>query len=222
MKTKIQIKTLGGSLLFEYESENNTKKKTLEKAVNRGADLTGAYLRGAYLRGAYLAGADLAGADLTRADLTGAYLRGADLRGAYLRGADLAGADLTRADLTGADLRGADLRKIQSYFQIIPEGGTFTAWKKCDNECLVKIEIPAKAKRHNSLGGRKCRASYVKTLQIWDKDGNEVKECCGQRDGETIYKVGRLTKPDKYDSNPLEECSNGIHFFITKQEAQDW
>ena len=74
MKTKIQIKTLGGSLLFEYESDNNTKKKTLEKAVNGRADLKGADLTGAYL--------------------TGAYLTGADLRGAYLRGADLTGADL--------------------------------------------------------------------------------------------------------------------------------
>ena len=98
MKTKIQIKTLAGSLLFEYESEKNTAKETIEKAVQdkkdlRGADLTGAYLRGAYLRGAYLTGADLRGADLTGADLRGAYLRGADLRGADLRGADLRGAD---------------------------------------------------------------------------------------------------------------------------------
>ena len=26
-------------------------------------------------------------------------------------------------------------------------------------------------------------------------------------------------KPDKFDPNPMEECSGGIHFFITKQEA---
>ena len=182
MKTKIQIKTLGGSLLFEYESEKNTSKKTLIEAVNRGADLRGA-------------------------DLTDAYLRGAYLRDAYLR---------------GADLRGADLKKLQSYFQIIPEEGSFIGWKKCANRCLLKLEIPARAKRHNSLGGRKCRASYVKTIGIWDSNGNQITECVGNHDKKTIYKVGRLTKPDKYDPDPLKECSNGIHFFITKQEVIDW
>ncbi len=126
---KIEIKTLLGSVLFEYDCESNTIAKTLMKAVEnkkdltgvdlrgvnltgaylRGADLTGADLTGADLRGAYLRGADLRGADLTGADLRGAYLRGAYLRGAYLTGADLRGAYLTGADLRGAYLRGADL-----------------------------------------------------------------------------------------------------------------
>ena len=227
MKTKIQIKTLGGSLLFEYESTNNTIRKTLVRAVEkraylRGADLRGADLRGADLTGADLRGADLRGADLRGADLTGADLTGAYLRGAYLRGADLTGAYLRGAYLTGAYLTGAYLKKIQSYFQIIPEEGSFIGWKSCANQCLVKLEIPSRAKRHNSLGGRKCRASYVKTLQIWDRNGNPIHECVGSQDDKTVYKVGRLTKPDKYDPDPLTECSNGIHFFITKQEAIDW
>ena len=35
MKTKIQIKTWGGTLLFEYESEDNTLRQTLEAAVRQ-------------------------------------------------------------------------------------------------------------------------------------------------------------------------------------------
>ena len=50
----------------------------------------------------------------------------------------------------------------------------------------------------------------------------EIKEVNGSHDENTIYKVGRLTRPDKYDPNQLEECSHGIHFFISKQEALDW
>ena len=62
---KIQIKSrYFGSVLFEYEKENNTIKDTLIEAVKKGADLTGADLKGAYLTGAYLKGADLKGADL--------------------------------------------------------------------------------------------------------------------------------------------------------------
>ena len=74
---KIQIKSIFGDVLFEYEKENNTYKDTLVKAVKKGA---------------YLSNADLRGADLRGADLRGAYLRNADLRGAYLSNTDLRGA----------------------------------------------------------------------------------------------------------------------------------
>ena len=64
-KVKIEIKNRWtGSVLFEYEKENNTIKDTVEKAVRDGANLAGAYLaevdleeanlKGAYLEGAYL------------------------------------------------------------------------------------------------------------------------------------------------------------------------
>ena len=102
-KIKFEIKNRWtGSVLFEYEKENNTLKDTVEEAVKEGADLEGAYLEGANLRGAYLRGAYLGGADLEGADLGGADLEGANLRGAYLRGAYLVGADLEGADLEGA------------------------------------------------------------------------------------------------------------------------
>ena len=84
MKTKIQIKSVMGNLLFEYESEDNTIKKTVENANLRCADLTGANLRDANLTGADLRGANLRDADLTDANLTDAYLRGADLTDANL------------------------------------------------------------------------------------------------------------------------------------------
>ena len=45
MKTKIQIKTYLGTLLFEYETESNSIRKTLIEAVKQGANLQGAYLQ---------------------------------------------------------------------------------------------------------------------------------------------------------------------------------
>ena len=44
---KIQIKSIWGEVLFEYEKENNTLKDTLEEAVKQGASLEGASLEGA-------------------------------------------------------------------------------------------------------------------------------------------------------------------------------
>jgi len=110
MKIKLQIKSVIGALIFEFEKEDNTIKDTLLEAIKAGADLSSANLSGADLRGADLSSANLSGADLSGADLRGADLRGAYLSGAYLRGADLRGADLSSANLRGADLSGADLR----------------------------------------------------------------------------------------------------------------
>ena len=62
MKTKIQIKSIFGKLLFEFEKEDNTIKDTLLEALKFGAYLSGANLSGAYLYGADLSGAHLSGA----------------------------------------------------------------------------------------------------------------------------------------------------------------
>ena len=104
-KVKIEIKNRWtGSVLFEYEKENNTIKDTIEKAVKEGAYLGGADLAEANLKGADLEGANLAGANLKGAYLKGAYLGGADLAGAYLAGAYLEGAYLGGTYLEGAYL----------------------------------------------------------------------------------------------------------------------
>ena len=77
-KVKIKIKSfLNDSILFEYESEGNTIKKTLEEAIRKNADLSYA---------------DLSSADLSYANLRSADLRSADLRSANLRSADLSSA----------------------------------------------------------------------------------------------------------------------------------
>ena len=46
-ETKIELKTREGTLLFAFETEENTVKKTLEEAVRRKANLQGADLQGA-------------------------------------------------------------------------------------------------------------------------------------------------------------------------------
>ena len=125
MKTKIEIKSIFGNVLFEFEKENNSVKDTLIEAVKRGAYLRGANLGGANLGDANLGGANLGGANLGGANLGGAYLRGAYLGDANLRGANLGGANLGGAYLRGAYLRDANLGewgKIQSYSDVLIVG----------------------------------------------------------------------------------------------------
>jgi hypothetical protein len=227
-KSKIEIRSIWGKILFEFEKEDNSIKGTLLEAIKKDAYLRGADLRGADLRGADLRGADLRDADLRDAFLQGADLRGADLQGAYLRDAYLQGADLRDAYLQGADLQDAkidDIEKYKSNFWIIPEQGSFEAWKKLANNSLAKLLIPAKAKRTCNLKNRKCRAEYVKVLAIWNEDGKKITEGKSKGEGDAVtvkYTVGKITKADSFDDSILIDCSHGIHFFVTKQEAKDY
>jgi hypothetical protein len=209
---KFEIKSLWTwAVIFALETES--MKLCVEAAVKSGADLRGADLRGVDLRGADLRG------DLRDADLRGADLRGADLRG-DLRGADLRDADLRDADLRG-DLRGANLSGAKNAdaaiakTRILPEGA-IVGWKKAQGH-IVKLLIPAEAKRSHAFG-RKCRAEFADVLEI---EGAEV-VYTNNHGPKTEYRVGQRVTPDKWDENWQEECSNGIHFFITRIEAEEW
>ena len=149
-----------------------------------------------------------------RADLRGADLRGANLWDADLRRADLRRADLRDANLRGANLWDANLRDANlSPFANCPEEGDFVGWKKLDNKTVAKLLIPAKAKRTSALSGRKCRAEFVKVIEGEGYD---------RRTGSLHYSPGKIVRPDGYDDDIRVECTQGIHFFITKKEAKDW
>ena len=248
---KIQIKNRWfGSVLFEYEKENNTIKATLIEAIKGGADLKGANLIGAdlkgadlkganlidaNLKGADLKGADLKGANLIDADLIGANLRDADLIDADLKGADLSGADLKGANLKGADLKGADLKgadlkganlkgakEIPYVPMACPSDGAFIGWKKvCGN--LIKLEIPEDARRCSATS-RRCRCDKAKVLSVWNmRLEEEVSEVVNHAYNQnTLYKVGEMVYPDSFDEDRWDECSHGIHFFINKQDANNY
>ena len=80
MKTKIEIKSIFGNILFTHEAENATIKDAVEKAVKEKVSLAAADLSSANLRYANLYSADLSSANLSSADLYSADLRSADLR----------------------------------------------------------------------------------------------------------------------------------------------
>jgi len=98
-------------------------------------------------------------------------------------------------------------------------------WKKCSNNKIVKLEVPTKAKRTACFESRKCRAEYVKTVAIFNTAGKKLtttKNVSGMHDANVVYTVGKITRPDSYNPDPREECTNGIHFFLTFEEARDY
>ena len=175
------------------------------------ANGTRADLSGANLRGAYLSEANLREANLREADLSGANLSEANLSEAYLSG----------ANLSGANLRGAKNADLAWALTIVAPQGDLVAWKKVktpdDTPCIVKLKIPAEAKRSNATG-RKCRAEWAEVLEVI---GAEYAISKGHGP-DTEYRPGQIVRPDSWDDDRWEECSHGIHFFITREEAEAW
>ena len=197
---KIEIKHVLGSVLFE--GDFSCIKEAVVAAIKAGVSLSGANLRGA---------------DLSWADLSWANLYGADLREADLRGANIYEANLDRATL---DHKTKLTPSQNARLSIVPSDGGFIGWKKCNGGIIAKLLIPASAKRSNATS-RKCRAEFVKVVQLY-KDGRVFYgEAITDNHGPvTIYRVGETVRPNSFDPCRWNECAPGIHFFITREEAE--
>lgn len=129
--------------------------------------------------------------------------------------------------------------------QIVPSHGSFIGWKKAcvtdpdagySQYILLKLYIPADAKRLNAVTTRKCRASRAKVLAAYEytlenesgtyryrlqryKQPGSIQ---AYHRGGFSYTVGEYAVPDSFDDDVTNVCSNGIHFFITKEEALDY
>ena len=75
-----------------------------------------------------------------------------------------------------------------------------------------------------SATSRKCRCSEAKVISITTLTGDytDVTEICSNFDNDFIYKVGEIVKVENFDTNRWNECSSGIHFFITRDEAVNY
>lgn len=283
-----------GNVIFSYECEDNTYKKTVEEAVKQGvslaygglsflnlnginlayvclenAKLNYTYLKDAdlsysSLKGAYLCDADLSRSNLSYADLSNALLNDSYSRMAYFIGANMRGsivhdavlyesnfsnADLSYADLTKSDLyfcnltnanlnncnlhnadlnmaltNGENLNSALGLNDQCPKTGSFIGWKKCigyDNiYYIVKLEIPADAKRSSSTG-IKCRCSKAKVLEIQNLDGTKanVNEVHSWYSLSFKYIIDEILEVPDFDERYWFDCSSGIHFFMNKEDA---
>lgn len=150
------------------------------------------------------------------------------LNNADLRGVNLSFANLNDANLRGASLRGAILDNVEyndntSFFALqCPEKGSFTAYKKAG--CyVVELFIPKSAKR-SSATSRKCRADKAKVVAIYNKDRTkaEIKMVESGYDSNFVYEIGKTVRVENFNEDRWEDCTTGIHFFITFDEAKNY
>ena len=213
----------GANLRWADLSGANLSRADLSRADLSRADLSRADLSEADLSGANLRGANLSEANLSGANLSGADLRWADLSRADLSEANLSGADLSEANLSGANLHGANLRGAKNIHPLFaaqlmacPEFGAFDGWKKCCRGVIVHLRIPAEARR-SSATTRKCRAEFVDVLEVIGADVGESMTGFGPT---TYYRAGQRVHCHEWCEDRWQECAGGIHFFITRAEAE--
>ena len=205
----------------------------------RWAVKTRAYLADANLAGADLAYADLAYANLARANLAYSNLARANLADANLADANLAYSNLARANLAYSNLADANLtyanlaRANLAYAnlayanlvraknadlaiaktRILPEGALI-GYKKCAGGVIAKLRIPEDAPRSHAFG-RKCRAKFADVLELSD---GEV--AFSSHDPKFAYRVGERVEALNWSDDWQDECAGGVHFFITRAEAE--
>lgn len=158
-------------------------------------------------------------------------LRGTNLQYANMKSAALRCADLTEANIEGAELlcavlEGAKLDNIifndeTKHFKMhCPETGAFLGYKKCFNDRLVQLLIPADAKR-TSATMNSCRCSKAKVLTIKSFDyQEEFEEAWSLVDENFVYRKGEWVEVPDFNEDRWRDSTTGIHFWMTREEAK--
>jgi hypothetical protein len=202
-------------ILEQHELWLNSNGKEGKCADLRCADLTCANLSGAKLSGADLTDADLTWADLTGANLTSADLYGACLYGANLFGADLSGADLIDSELEYSNLTDTILDEKEQCRKGIVLTEPMIGYKKSDEGKIITLEMPIGAKVF-SINNNRRRTNKAKVIDIQGKP-----ELSSYYDTSFKYRVGDEIEIADFDERYNVECGEGIHFFLTREEAEN-
>ena len=125
-----------------------------------------------------------------------------------------------RAYLRRAYLSGAENIPFVPYS--CPDTGSFIGYKKA-NGYIVELEILSDARRCSATG-RKCRCDKAKVLSIQNMDGSiaDITEVASNYDSSFMYRVEEIVEELNFNEDRWNECSEGIHFFINRQEAVEY
>lgn len=221
---------------------------TLSRAYFRGCSLNGANFRGADLQGvdfshAICNGTNFRDANLHKAIFNYTYLYGtifvhANLSDALFDGyIEGNGIDFRYANVTNTHLNRIHTplcnivtaytpgieNLVDIYPLACPETGSFIAYKQLVDGIIAKLLIPEDARRSSAFG-RKCRADKAQVLGLFNCDGTPAAVDVGfsQFNTDFAYHVGETVSVPDFNPDRWEECSTGIHFFLTFREAVNY
>ena len=157
--------------------------------------------------------------------LHGANFQNANMKTAAFRGCDMRECNIKGANLYGAVLEHAKLDDIQSdeatqWFRMhCPETGPILGYKKCVNDRVVQLLIPADAKR-TSATLPSCRCSKAKVLSIKNFDETEeFEEAWSLVDENFVYRKGQWVEVKDFNEDRWMDSTTGIHFWMNRNEA---
>ena len=210
--------------------------------------LTHASLVRTNLTYARLMGVNFTDADLTKACLVGANITAGLFYRTKMLDTKLGGSILTRSRIVDSVMTGSNWERalidavelentidIPDYPMVCPASGGFTGWKQAmrdrreigrsiDDFVIVELYIPEDAKRSSGIS-RKCRCSkaIVKSIQSLDGKILDINHVYSRYDPNFVYKVGQCVEPlEPFNEDRWQECASGIHFFISRKEAEDY
>ena len=237
----------GASIIKAKITDSSLNGTTLENCNLAYALLTNVNLEGAYIERSILTCASIIDSSLEGAiilhtafensELVNVNLNNATLKYSYISNCFIKDVDFESVRQRSVIFNNVEFSNVKNAPQIpsvCPDTGSFIGWKKCvkNGLVIVKLLIPEDAKRCSATS-RKCRCDKAVVLEIKDMDGKDVdiafsdyetKNRSGMSfEGVFTYKVGETVTPrEPFDENRWNECSSGIHFFITREEAVNY
>ena len=194
------------------------------------------------LDGIWFVNTDLSGVDFSNSNLNYSNIINCNFDSANLSHTKLLSASFSYTNFSNADFTEADILLKENKDNIYcnskwttkcPESGSFVGYKmahsnykdRCfDNMCLIKLEIPEDAKRLSPYYSNKCRCDKAKVLEIASiiDPGKHYDIAYSDYTPDFEYRVGEIVSVDEFDDNELNECSSGIHFFMTKEDVYSY
>ena len=191
----------------------------------RNVDFVLSSLQHVILRNVNLEGCSLENSLFDGTDIHGANLRNANMSMGAFRNCDLGECNICGANLYASVLESANMDRIVSdedtkWFRLrCPEEGAFIGYKKCVNDRIVQLLIPADARR-TSATMRCCRCERAKVLTIKSFDYKEqFDEAWSLVDENFVYRVGEWAVAENFNPDRWYDSTGGIHFWMHRDEA---
>lgn len=189
--------------------------------------------------GAVFTNVDMAGTTFRKCNLNHSWFKECKTKGIRFLYCDVQEANFRWMNFTGADFSGSnfhhtlfeyatteditDNEDTKFYRMACPETGPFIAWKCCTELRVVQLLVPADARRVSATA-ETCRCDRAKVLSIKSID-ETISYTWAQStvDPDFYYEVGKWVEPaNGFEPNRWRDSSQGIHFFMERQQAVDY
>lgn len=215
--------------------DGKQRSSLLREVSFKNMDLSGYNLSGIDFTLSSFENVRLENVDFSGAAVENVLFDGCSVKGAVFRNVNMKTASMRYCDMTGCDIRGANLfgavlehakldgiisdERTQWFRMHCPEKGAILGYKKCVNDRLVQLLIPADAKR-TSATLPSCRCSKAKVLTIKNFDSTEeFDEAWSLVDENFVYHKGEWVEVSDFNEDRWMDSTTGIHFWMSREEA---